>query len=444
MPLRKAVSASQGAAIPGAAAAHRDWTLFIALNFFFGFGFAVYSGVFQNFLRDVLGAGPLQLGQLESLREIPGLLAALTAGTLVALAESRVAALGLLITALGIGLTGRASGYGMLIAVTVFWSVGFHLWASVSPAITLALAKGQQGGRHLGRISAVGQVATLAALGLAFGVALFLRRTAHGVPLAAVGMPRAVYNGYFYLAGGCILIAALLCLPLSANASGTARAPIIFRREYSLYYLLTFLEGCRRQIFSIFASFALILVYKVHVEAMLALQFINAILIAYTAPLIGRLMDQRGERGPLTFYSIGLIVVFLGYATFHNVYALYGLFLIDNVLFSFGVGFTTYLHRIVRPNELTPCLAMGTTMNHIAAVTVPVGGAWLWQRYHNYQLPFWVGVTIAAVSLLATRWLPRETALPEPFPTHVPGAPPQEEVTAIQETDITESLSERG
>jgi hypothetical protein len=26
--------------------------------------------------------------------------------------------------------------------------------------------------------------------------------------------------------------------------------------------------------------------------------------------------------------------------------------LIDNVLFSFRVGFTTYLHRIVRPNEL--------------------------------------------------------------------------------------------
>ena len=26
--------------------------------------------------------------------------------------------------------------------------------------------------------------------------------------------------------------------------------------------------------------------------------------------------------------------------------------LIDNVLFSFSVAFTTYLHRIVRPNEL--------------------------------------------------------------------------------------------
>src|SRR5213594_3774491 len=95
-------------------ALRRDWALFTGLTFLFSFGFAVYSGVFQNFLRDVMHSGPLQLGQLESLREIPGLLAALMAGTLVALAESRVAALGLLITALGIGATGMVSGYGML------------------------------------------------------------------------------------------------------------------------------------------------------------------------------------------------------------------------------------------------------------------------------------------------------------------------------------------
>jgi hypothetical protein len=88
--------------------------------------------------------------------------------------------------------------------------------------------------------------------------------------------------------------------------------------------------------------------------------------------------------------------------------ALYALFLLDNVLFSFGVGFTTYLNRIVRKGELTPCVAMGTTMNHIAAVTVPFGGAWLWERFHNYQIPFWVGVVhcghISVRHALAATW----------------------------------------
>ena len=61
-------------------ALRRDWRLFTALTFLFGFGFSVYSGVFQNFLKDSLHADALMLGQIESLREIPGLLAALLAG----------------------------------------------------------------------------------------------------------------------------------------------------------------------------------------------------------------------------------------------------------------------------------------------------------------------------------------------------------------------------
>ena len=386
--------------MPGAEALERDWKLFAALTFLFSFGFSVYSGVFQNFLRDVLHSDPLQLGSLESIREVPGLLAAIMAGTLVSLAETRIAGLGLAITAIGIGATGAIGSYGALVGVTVFWSVGFHLWASVSPAITLTLAKGKEGGRHLGRMAAVGSTATLLALGLSWGTTNLVKQH---------------YQVYFYVAGVCILASAFLCSRLSAHAISTTRAPIIFRKEYGLFYLLTFLEGCRRQIFSIFASFALILHYHVPLKHMLALQFVNAILISFTAPAIGRRIDKSGERNPLTFYGAALILVFLGYATLENKYTLYALFLIDNVLFSFGVGFTTYLHRIVRPNELTPCISMGVTMNHIAAVTVPVFGSWLWQKFDNYQLPFWVGVAIAAISLIATRWLPHgnmKSALP--------------------------------
>lgn len=390
----------------------RDWTLFTALTFLFSFGFGVYSGVFQNFLRDVHHSDALGLGRLESIRELPGLLAAITAGTLVSLAESRVAGLGLLITGVGIGLSGAVPGYAALVGITVFWSVGFHLYAAVSPAITLTLAKGRDGGRHLGRMAAVGSTATLAALAFAWLFARFA--------------PGVGYNFYFGVAGISICVGAVLCSRLSAHAEGGDRARIILRREYSLFYLLTFLEGCRRQIFSIFASFALILVYHVPLKNMLFLQLVNAVLISITAPRIGKVIDRSGERGPLTFYSIGLIVVFFGYATSQTVWALYGLFLIDNVLFSFGVGFTTYLHRIVRPGELTPCVSMGVTMNHIAAVTVPVGGAWLWEHYHNYQVPFWVGVAVATVSLFATRWLPAGVAR-DGHPVIPTAMPPQEE-----------------
>ncbi|MGO8671611.1 MAG: MFS transporter [Capsulimonadaceae bacterium] len=378
-------------------ALRRDWMLFTALTFLFSFGFAVYNGVFQNFLRDVHHAGPIQLGGLESTREIPGLLAALTAGSLVALAETRIATLGLAVTAIGMAATGYMPRYSAVVFVTVLWSVGFHLWTTVSPAMTLSLGRGREGGRHLGRMSGVGATATMGALGFTW----LLDRL----------LPHLPYRFFFALAGGSILIATALCARLSPSpAPAKRRARWILRREYGLFYLLTFLEGCRRQIFSIFASFALILVYHVPLSSMLLLQFINAIMISISAPAMGRQIDRRGEKGPLRFYSIGLIVVFLGYALVRNVYGLYALFLLDNVLFSFGVGYTTYLHRIVREGELTPCLAMGVTMNHVAAVTVPIGGALLWQHSGNYQLPFWVGVALACVALAANRWLPEGVA----------------------------------
>jgi predicted MFS family arabinose efflux permease len=375
----------------------RDWAIFTALTFLFSFGFAIYSGPFQNFLRDSLHAQPLDLGRIESLREVPGLLAALMAGTLVAHAETRLASFGLIVGAIGIAASGFCKTIPVLIAITVFWSVGFHLWVTVQTAITLALAKGKEGGRHLGRMGAVGAAATILGLGVVWVLSQLWPQN---------------YALYFAIGAVAIFAAGILGGMLSPHAHGGKRDRIVFRREYGLYYLLTFLEGCRRQIFSIFASFALILHYGISVQSMLLIQFVNSIMIAATAPRIGKMVDRLGERGPLSFYAIGLIVVFLGYATFESAGALIALFLLDNVLFTFGVGFSTYLHRIVRPGELTPSLAMGTTMNHIAAVTVPFFGALLWKESGNYQLPFWVGVGIACVSLVATRWLP--TGKPEP------------------------------
>lgn len=380
----------------------RDWRLFSAAIFLFIFGFQVYGGVFQNFLKEVMGADALGLGRLESLREIPGFLAALSSGLLVALAEARIAGLGLFITGVGIMASGYVGEYWPLVAVTVFWSIGFHLFASVQSAITLALAKGKEGGRHLGRMNAVSALGQIGGLGAAWALSRLVQKLSYPV--------------YFNLGGVAIIISSVLMMMLSHHSASGPRQGIVFRKEYWLYYLMAFLDGCRRQIFSIFASFALIIVYDVPVGNMLFLQFINALLIAVTAPQMGKLIDRVGEKGPLTWYAIGLILVFIGYASFETVGALYALFLLDHILFSFGVGITTYLHRIVRPGELTPSLAMGVTMNHVAAVTVPYFGALLWKSSGNYQAPFWVGVIVAVVALGVTRLLPDGPRAATPAP----------------------------
>jgi MFS family permease len=368
--------------------ARRDWRVYIALTFLFSFGFNAYNAIFQNFFRDVHHATPTQLGALESLRETPGLLAALMAGTLVSLAEARIAALALGICAVGMAATGFVGSYWGVVAASVAWSVGFHLWASVSPAITLALAEHREGGLHLGRMAGVGSFAVVTSL-----------------LITRLVKPYVSYRTVFISAAIAILIAGVMALFLSERSSTKERQSILIRREYSLFYLLTFLEGCRRQVFGTFASFALILVYHFDVTTMLTLALVNAAVGTMSQPLVGRMIDRIGEKRVLTAYYVMLILVFGGYAKLSHPIALYALFQLDGLLFPCAMAITTFLHRIARTNELTPSLAMGTTMNHVAAVIVPVTGGLLWKAY-GYRLPFLFGIGVVILSLIATQVIP--------------------------------------
>jgi len=368
----------------------RDWQLLSAAVFLFGFGFAIYSAVFLNFITRHLGVGALQMGVLESSREVPGLLAVGIAAIVAHYAEARIGAICLCLSALGVAATGWAHSFGALVLVTVFWSVFMHQWFTSSSAIPLALAAGQESGRHLGRMGAIGAAATV----LAFITVLTLGENVS-------------YTTYFQVAALFIFAGGLCLLPMSPASTSPNRPRLLYRREYRLYYGLTFLEGCRRQIFSTFALFALVQVYHVTIEAIAALMLMNAIASFLVAAPIGRLIDRIGERQTMTFYYAAIALTFAGYALTQHLLVLKSLWVVDNILFSFGVGINTYLNRIVRPGEMTPSLSMGQTMNHVAAVVVPVAGGLLWHRF-DYHAPFWCGVGAALVSLVLTqRVLPR-------------------------------------
>ena len=371
----------------------RDWRFFSAAVFLFGIGFAMYGAVFINFITETLSVKPLGMGALETMREIPGLLAVGIAALVARFAESRIAAVCLCFSAVGVAATGFVHTYGELVLVTVFWSIFMHQWFTSSSFIPLALASGQEGGRHLGRMGATGSAGTILAF---LGVRLMAGHVAYPVFFVSAAV--------FIFAGGICL------LPLSGASTTHNRPRLLIRREYGLFYGLTFLEGFRRQIFSTFALFALVQQWHVHLPQIDTLMLVNAVASFLVAAPVGRLIDRIGERRSMSFYYVAIALTFAGYALVRHVVVLEVLWVVDSILFSFGIGITTYLNRIVRPGELTPSLAMGQTMNHIAAVVIPLAGGLLWQRF-GYHAPFWCGVVAALASLLITQAL-----LPRPQP----------------------------
>jgi MFS family permease len=79
------------------------------------------------------------------------------------------------------------------------------------------------------------------------------------------------------------------------------------------------------------------------------------------------------------------------------------MYVLDNILFNFSVAIRTYFQKIGKPEDITSSMALGSTINHIAAVFLPALGGYLWMI--NYRIPFFVGVGLGVVSLIAAQFM---------------------------------------
>ena len=354
-----------------------------------GFAMALQMGLNANFLADEMGLSGQQLGVLEAVRESCGILALGILAVLTGLAEPLVGAAMLLLVAGGIAGYAWVPSFWWLVAVSVVWSQGLHVWMSLPASMTLSLAEPGRAGHRLGQVRAAGSAGFGGGIVVAFALSLA------GVRIRPM----------FVVAGAVLLLGIAACLGVPRGLK--ARGPrLVFRRRYALYYVLSFLEGWRKQIFMCFAGFLLVRVYRTPLEAMLLLHGVVQVIGAVAAPRVGRLIDRVGERRVLIFYFACLTIFFVGYAFIRNRWVLYVVFVVDSAYFVFATALTTFVNRLAPPNEHTPTLSMGVATSHVAAVLMPLVGGVLWQRL-GYQWAFLVGAAAAAVGVAVAFLVPR-------------------------------------
>ena len=82
------------------------------------------------------------------------------------------------------------------------------------------------------------------------------------------------------------------------------------------------------------------------------------------------------------------------------------LYLIDHALFAIAISMKTYFQKIADPADISPTAGVAFTINHIAAVFIPVlfGIIWLWSP----AAVFLAGAAMAAVSLVLARMVPTD------------------------------------
>ena len=84
------------------------------------------------------------------------------------------------------------------------------------------------------------------------------------------------------------------------------------------------------------------------------------------------------------------------------------LYVLDHMFFALALALKTYFQKIADPADIAPTAAVAFTINHIAAVFLPVGLGLLWLV--SPALVFVLAAAMAAVSLMLAMLIPRHPA----------------------------------
>ena len=357
--------------------------------------FAAWQALLNNFAVEQAAFDGAQIGVLHSAREIPGLLAFTAVWVLLLITQQRFALLSLAVLGLGTAATGLFPSFWGLIATTVIMSVGFHYLETLQTSLTLQWVPKAETAVTLGRLTATRSGVTLTSLALLYVLLWVLELD------------------YAWLYGGAGLVAALAALwahmryPLFEEDT-PQRKELILRTRYWLYYVLTFLSGARRQIFVVFAGFLLVEKFGVEIETVVLLFLVNAALTTWLAPRIGAFIGRVGERAALTLEYSGLAIVFTAYAFVDTLWIAIGLYLVDHVFFAMAIAIKTYFQKIADPRDIASTAGISFTINHIAAVVLPIALGALW--LDSPATVFICGASLALLSLICAQLVPDEPA----------------------------------
>lgn len=357
------------------------------------FSFSAWMSLLNNFVIEVASFDGSQIGILQSLREIPGFLAFTVVLVIIFIAQQRLAYISIIALGFGVLLTGFYPSAMGLYLTTVIMSMGFHYLETLNQSLSLQWLSKEKAPIILGKITAA-----KSATGLVVFVLIYIMMKYYSIE----------YKYVYAFFGGITLIVGILAWVLFEHFKEDVvqEKKLKLKKEYWLFYVLTFFAGARRQIFVVFAGFLLVEKFGVNVHDMVALLFVNSILNIYLAPKIGRFIAFFGERITLKIEYIGLMLVFISYAFVESLYLAYFLFVVDHLLFSMAIALKTYFQKIADPKDIASASAVSFTINHIAAVFLPVllGLVWL---YSN-SLVFIIGASIAFLSFALSFLIPKK------------------------------------
>ncbi|MDD2390170.1 MAG: MFS transporter [Desulfobacterales bacterium] len=347
------------------------------------FGFQGWQTLFNNFAVDTIGLNSIQVGAIQSLKEIPGFLTFFVVFILLIIAEHRFAALAVFLLGLGDMMAGLLPSFGGLLVTTLILSTGYHYFETCNQSLTLQYFAGERIPIVLAKLKSYTALSNVI-------VGIFIWVISDYLSIQKI----------FFIIGSVVILIGLYSYTKKPvdKALPVQHKKLILRKKYWLFYVLNLLSGARRQIFMVFSVFLLVQKYHFSVAYISTLFVVNNIITYFLSPVVGRAINRYGERTMLTIEYTGLFLVFMGYALVENQYFATGMYLTNNLFFSFVIAINSFFRKLADPKDIAPSMSVGFTINHLTAVILPVIGGFLWTI--SWRIPFFASAVLALISLL--------------------------------------------
>ena len=349
----------------------------------FPFSFVAWSALLNNFVVEVAKFDGEKIGMLQSIREIPGLLAFSIVFVLLIFRQQSAAYLSLFLLGFGTLITGFFPSTWGLYATTLIMSIGFHYMETLHHSLTLQWVDKQSAPSFLGKLSSLRSFIGLAVLGAVYVLMQLLHVS---------------YEALYILFGGITIALGIVAWKEFEHFRDDVvqETRLFLRKKYWLYYLLTFLAGARRQIVVVFASFLLVEKFGFSVQNTVLLLIVNTIINMLCAPYAGKLIERFGEKLSLRFEYLSIIAIFTLYGLAQTQTMAVLLYVLDNLFFTIAIALKTYFQKIADPKDIAVTSGVGFAINHIAAVNLPFTLGIVWMVSHSAV--FFIGAAIGVLS----------------------------------------------
>jgi len=375
----------------------RDFFIFLIISVLLGIVSAVESTSLANRLYEDLDFTIMQRSVLETPRELPGLLTVVLIGVLNGLGDIRIAAVANILGGIGLLFFGMVPNqFSLVLVFLVIYSTGQHIYLPLSNSIAMGFARGDHFGLSMGRVQGLGSLSIIVTSAVLYILYKFFHPG---------------YQSVFIAASCAMILAGILFLFIQNNGRriiGEKR--FVYRREYKLFYIMSVINGARKQITLTFVPWLIIDVFEQPVTTITILFFIVCVINIFFKPWFGSMIDRKGERYAMQFEAVIMFIACIGFAFAKTVFdfkvalIVAGIcYVMDKLMESASMARATYVKKLSRdPSDVARTLSMGQSMDHLVSMLIPLLAGYVWYANgaEGYRYVFIAALFISLVNFV--------------------------------------------